>query len=297
MESPGSYLYRCYSDSSAGGLISGKDKDGRSLSNAALHSEFINHVQLRAQNPTALVSASNRLIDTLRRAFSKLYEDKEISSKIWIAFIYVPDVDKHVFHHAEGLAKILELPNSERFRYEYIFEWDIPKKYLIHKVSVETLVERGFDMKEYLIGNALPPTSILRGEFSKRVLEPSKGGYHIGLDLGFLARCFGARAPVRQIAFQLHQDCSAVRFINHNAQILSISYWGNQVTHLDFAHFCDLEDGIDTALYDWWLADSEFFYAYKDAKREWDLWYEAALEDGDNDVDTRVENAAIRLGL
>ncbi|KAF2676369.1 hypothetical protein K458DRAFT_410580 [Lentithecium fluviatile CBS 122367] len=224
MGKPGSYFYRCYSKSSAGGLISGKGRRHGRLSGTDLYSEFVNHVRLRTMEPTALISASNRLIDTLRRAFSKLYDDEESPNQIWITFIHVPDVDKHVYHHAEGLAKKWNCPNSRRLRYKYIFEWEIPEKYLIHKVSVETLIERGFDMKEYLFDGALPSTSTLREEVATRILKPLNGGYHIGLNLGLLARRFGARAPVRQIALQLHQDYSHVRIIDDDAQIVSISY-------------------------------------------------------------------------
>ncbi|KAL1591740.1 hypothetical protein SLS60_011739 [Paraconiothyrium brasiliense] len=321
----GNHFSRAHSDSSAGGLISGKGRRHGRFLGPDLYSEFVNHMRLRSMKPTALISVSNRLIDTLRRAFSKFYEDEEDPNQIWITFIHVPDVDKHVYHHAEGLAKKWNCPNPSRLRYEYIFEWEIPEKYLIHKVSVQTLIERGFGMEEYLLDDALPLTSILRKEVAKRLLQPSVGGYEIGLTLGLLARCFGARAPIRQIALQLLQDCSHVRFIDHDVQMVSASYWDREVMHLDFGHFRDIEDGIDTALYDWWLADPDFVYAYKehcawaiqieeDLEREWDFWHEAKFDDDNIDVeknerkkqqlqikqyqaDTRIEDAAIRLGL
>ena len=28
------------------------------------------------------------------------------------------------------------------FKDEYIFEWEVPEKYIVHKVSVQTLLER-----------------------------------------------------------------------------------------------------------------------------------------------------------
>lgn len=89
--------------------------------------------------PTALISASDRLSDTLRHAFSKLYKDGEISNQIWITFIYVPDEDKHIYHHAEGLAKKWHFLNPGRLRYEYIFEWEIPEQYLITKFRLRHL--------------------------------------------------------------------------------------------------------------------------------------------------------------
>ncbi|KAF2802114.1 uncharacterized protein BDZ99DRAFT_483133 [Mytilinidion resinicola] len=197
MGKSGRYFFRCFSNSSAGGLISGKGCRGRRLSETDLHSEYVNHVLLRATVPTALISVSSRIIDTLRRAFNKLYEDEESPDQIWITFIYVPDTDKDVYHHAEDLAKKWNYPDNGKLRYEYIFTWEIPEKYLIHKVSVETLIKRGLDMKGYLLNGALPRTSILRQEVVRKILDPSNGGYDIGLSLGFLARCFGARAPIR----------------------------------------------------------------------------------------------------
>jgi hypothetical protein len=313
MDKSGKYFYRCYSNSSAGGLISGKGRrHGRQLG-TDLRAEFVSHVLDPTMEPTALISASNRLIDTLQRAFSKFYNNGEIPDQIWIAFIYVPDEDKHIYHHAEDLAKKWNYPNPGRLRYEYIFEWEIPARYLIHKVSVETLITRGFDMNQYLLDYALPPTSILRKELARRILEPSHGGYHIGFDLGHLARCFGARAPVRQLALQLLRDCSHVRCIDDNTQTVIVSYVDNQIDHLDFSHFCDIEDGIDTALYDWWLADPDFFNAYEehrawasqienDIKGERKLWLDGDIgieeyEKHKQQADTIIKDAAISLGL
>jgi hypothetical protein len=252
------YFYRCFSGSSAGGLVSGKGRKNERLSDIDLRSEFGKHRHLHAMVPTALVSVSSRIIDTLRRAFDKLYNDHENPSYIWIAFIFVPDSDMDVYHHAEDLAKKFQYEEYKRFRYEYIFTWEIPQKHLIHKVSVQTLLERGFDMQEYHLDHTLPPTRILREQVARRILNPSHGGYYIGLDLGILVRAFGARAPGRQIALQILKDCSHVVFMDGETQILSVSYADHQVIHHDFEHFRDIEDGIDTALYDWWLADSDF---------------------------------------
>ncbi|KAF2004753.1 hypothetical protein P154DRAFT_586372 [Amniculicola lignicola CBS 123094] len=264
MSDSGKFFYRCYSESSVGGLISGKGRGHGRLFSTALRSEFWNHVQLDNKKPTALVSTSNRLIDTIQRAFNKFYRNREHPGQIWIAFIYVPDVDQHVYHHAEYLAKKYGCQNSGRLRYEYLFEWQIPENCLLHKVSVKTLIEREFNMEEYLDQNGvLPPTWELREEFAQRNLCPSDGGHDIGLSLGLLARRFGARAPVRRIALQLLLDCADVKSIDYNTQMVKIAYSGNRFI-MDFSHFRDIDDGIDTALFEWWLEESQFMDAYEE---------------------------------
>jgi hypothetical protein len=60
---------RVYSRLSAGELVSGKTPRGYPLSKTALLEEFRNHAN---QEPfTALVPTSDRIIDTLKRAFEK----------------------------------------------------------------------------------------------------------------------------------------------------------------------------------------------------------------------------------
>jgi hypothetical protein len=268
------YFYRCHSKSSAGSLISGKGRSqGRRLSDSGLGSEFINHTHLQSADPTALISVSSRLIDTIQRAFNKFYEQGECPGQIWIAFIYVPDVHKHVYHHAEYLADKYHLANPSRLQYEYIFEWEIPEEYLIHQVSVETLMACGADMKEFLhfgegypCRGALPPTSVLRDEFAAELLESSDDGYAGGIGLGLLARCFGARSPLRQITQQLLRDCIRERFIDNDDQLIRVSYKGNDGTVLDFAHYRVIENGVELGLYDWRLTDSDFFGAYTHTK-------------------------------
>ncbi|KAF2174704.1 hypothetical protein K469DRAFT_685758 [Zopfia rhizophila CBS 207.26] len=298
MVEPGRYFYRCFSDSSAGGLVSGKGRSAQRLSKQALRVEFKNHLQLDATVPTALVSVSSRIIDTLRRAFNKLYEDKESPNQIWIAFVHVPDSDKNVYHHAENLAEQCGYKECRRLKYEYVFTWEIPREYFMHKVSIQTLMERGLNMEDYLWDRALPATRTLQEEVARKLFDPSNCGYDIGLGLGFLARCFGARAPTRQIARQLLQDCLRVLDIDDDAQIVRVSYRDYDAL-LDFSYICDIEDGIDMALLDWWFTEPGFLDAYEEhcasasqiqeeMEREWDYWREAAMNDGsysDSDIE------------
>jgi hypothetical protein len=214
----------------------------------------------------------------------------------------------------------------KRLKYEYIFTWEISQKYVIHKVSIETLLERGLNMEDYRWSRALPTTLALREE-ARKILNPSYCAYEIGLGLGFLARCFGARAPTRQITHQLLRDCLRVRNIDDDAQIVWVSYpWYE--AGIDFSYINDIEDGIDTALLDWWLADPSFLDAYEEycasasqieeeVERDWDGWCDAVMNDGsysDSDIEmyrkygqqlqakkeqvlVEIESVAISLGL
>ncbi|KAK4989091.1 hypothetical protein LTR66_007135 [Elasticomyces elasticus] len=66
---------------------------------------------------------------------------------------------------------------------------------------------------------------------AKHILDPSNGGYDIGLDLG---------------------------------QIVHVSFRDGHETLLHFEYFYWIEMGIDTALFEWWLGDPDFCLAYEE---------------------------------
>lgn len=97
--------------------------------------------------PTALVSVSDRIIDTVNRAFDKHYEDGEPAANIWITFICVSTNDHGAaaqIHAAQSLAKENRDLEAGRYRHEFVFAWAIPKEYVLHEVSLQTLMNRGF---------------------------------------------------------------------------------------------------------------------------------------------------------
>jgi hypothetical protein len=109
------------------------------------------------------------------------------------------------------------------FKNEYIFEWEIPEKYIVHKVSVQTLLERGLNMERYCDYSndkrQLPPAYLLRQDIAKHILDPGNNdAYEIGMSLGHMARCFGARAPVCDIAHLLLSECTQFSHVDHDAQ-------------------------------------------------------------------------------
>ena len=140
---------RAYSKSSAGQFVSARGPKGDALSDTALVEEFRNHAKKRNLEPTALVSGSDRIVDTLKRAFDKHYgdddRDRESAADIWIAFIEVPPTINETttrIHSAKKLAEKCELSDPNKYSYEVVFEWAIPEKYVVHKVSLQTLMKR-----------------------------------------------------------------------------------------------------------------------------------------------------------
>ena len=63
---------------------------GNPLSDPALLEEFSGHADIWNREPTALVSASDRIVDTLKRAADKHHKNGDVPPDAWTAFIEVP---------------------------------------------------------------------------------------------------------------------------------------------------------------------------------------------------------------
>jgi len=254
---------RAYSKSSAGQFVSAKGPKGDPLSDTALVEEFRNHADKWNREPTALVSGSDRIVDTLKRAFDKHYEDGESSADIWIAFMEVPPTLNETaarIHSAKELAEKCELSDPDKFSHEVVFEWAIPEKYVLHKVSLQTLMKRELQAHCFL----QPSTKEVQ-RYTARELQ-RHGPWEIGLTLGCVARKFGARAPLNWISHQLFHDCVRAEIVDDD--VVRLKYMHGQSEIVDFQFFCDLDDGIDTSLCDWWLSDIDFFLDYEEFE-EW----------------------------
>lgn len=254
---------RVYSKSSAGQLVSAKTPKGDPLSDAALLEEFRNHANKWNQEPTALLSGSDRIVDTLKRAFDKHYEDGESSAEIWIAFIEVPPTIIETptrIYSAKELAQKCQLPEPNLFSHEVIFEWAIPETYVLHEVSLQTLMKRGLQKDCFL----LPSTAEVR-YYTARGFQ-RRDPWDIGVTLGFFAQKFGARAPLDWVSHRLFHDCVRAKILDDD--IVRLNYAHGDTEIVDFQFFCDLDDGIDTSLCDWWLADIDFYENYGEFK-EW----------------------------
>jgi hypothetical protein len=278
---------RAYSISSAGQLVSAKGLKGDPLSDAALIYEFRNHSNVWNREPTALVSVSSRIVDTLKRAFKKHFEDGESPEDIWVAFIEVPNTINGIrtrHHAASVLAEKCKLSEPNKFYHEVVFEWTIPEKYVTHKVSLQNLMDRGIQ-RQYFPQSS---TAGVRCSIAQDVQHAMSldGPWEIGVRLGCFARNFGARAPLNWISHQLFHDCVRTEIVD--ADVVRLHYAHGDSEVVDFKFFCDLEDGIKTALYDWWLSDIDFhldneeFEEWRDAKEDsmtsdliefWETWH------------------------
>ena len=265
------YFYRCFSESSAGGLKCGLDYAGPPLSKSHLLSDFEQHQISDPEIRTALVSVTDRPIEVLHRAFVKYYNLNERADDIWIVIVSVPVEENGTLpcHRAEELALELGYSPGERrkFMHEYIFEWEIKDQYVEHTVSVETLLDRGLDLDSCLQNDLLPNLRGFRGLMMDMILDHPLGGYSAGSKLGQMARCFGARAPVKEIANSLLTDCPS--HISANEEMQTVNWTITEVcengehrivstSYIDVEQFYWISQGINETLFDFWLGDGVF---------------------------------------
>jgi hypothetical protein len=154
--------------------------------------------------------------------------------------------------------------DQKKFDSEFIFEWEIEEEYVVHTVSLRTLLDRGLCFDNYTEPvyhrrhrtwrRQLPSTSDLRTEIAKGVSgrDPFEHGVHSAR----MAKCFGARAPVEEVAWL-------------------VSRWFKSGIFTD-KQWNAVDVGIDYGLNDWWRVDPDFVDSlnlFNDYARglEWDL--------------------------
>lgn len=268
MDDPKIYT-RAYSQSSAGRLVSAKGSKGDSLSHTELLDEFRNHADKWNREPTALVSVSDRIIDTVNRAFDKHFKDDESPADIWVVFIEVPVAMHGSEVHAAQLAEECGLREPALYYHEFVFEWAIPEEYVLHEVSLQTLMDRGLEWGQYLIQDGTEPQYVSTADLRCCIaenLQSRYGPWDVGVYLGFFGKTFGARAPIDWIAHQLFYDCVQTQLVEEDVVRLTYAHGHFEIVDLEF--FSQLDDGIKTVLYDWWLADTDFLSKYKEFE-EW----------------------------
>ncbi|KAI0113659.1 hypothetical protein GGR51DRAFT_506171 [Nemania sp. FL0031] len=228
MASPQEPTYtRVYSSSSARQLVSGRGRSGHELSMPELCKEFDKHSNLYNREPTALVSVSTRVLDTVRRAYAKHLEDGEPAADIWIVFIEVPDGSSARIHAAEDLATRCCIANPILFRYERVFEWEIPEEWILYRVSLQTLFDCGLDWHEHYFPqypDCVPWTSYLRNNITSHLdLDDPRNPKQFLIDF---TQHWGSEAPMGWIAYQLSKDLSLSRLLtNSMGVILPVPSW------------------------------------------------------------------------
>ncbi|KAK3290478.1 uncharacterized protein B0H64DRAFT_412451 [Chaetomium fimeti] len=299
---------RVYSPRSAGQLTSGRGPTGPSLSQNDLLVEFTKHADLWNRTPTALVSVSNRIVDTVQRACQKYKSGESPANTIWVVFIEVPAARRRTptvtrLHPARDLAKqclrrwgqelshLLEPP--VKFDHEFLFEWGIPDDHVLHRVSLQTLMDRGLDVK-----------ASSTADFQDSMARQFFGGdtFDIGVSLGGFARPFGARAPLEWIVARLYYDCVRTETVDWSPYMIMLKYDkdGHHYKMVEISFFRELDDAVGTVLMDWWLGDSSFADDY----REFERWRNA-MEKNNNVLREglsakqrqEIEGRAVSIGL
>ena len=98
-----------------------------------LLNEWEHHRDMDNRKPTALVSVSDRIVDTVQRAYEKYYDFDEDPKVIWIAFIRVSNRWRGCqfrVHWGVELAEEYGWDDAGAFRHEFVFEWSIPEDFL-----------------------------------------------------------------------------------------------------------------------------------------------------------------------
>jgi hypothetical protein len=112
-----------------------------------------------------------------------------------------------------------------------------------------------------------------------KYLDDSTWQYEIGLNIGLMARCLGAQAPVLDIAKQFIDDCT-VGFYFDKQDYYIYARFGSKESRKQCMDLNDprlREDGIYTAIVEWWLCDETFMQKY-DQYIEWISALEACME-------------------
>jgi hypothetical protein len=235
-------FYRCYSDTSAGQLRAGGYYHGHpTLTPASLLDEFKRHRILGNQEPTALVSVTDRPLEAVHRALAKYYLDVECPGTIWIVVIRVPrgGIPQRL-HHAKELAELQQLTNPNIFSHEYLFEWEIPQEYVEHRVSVKALRMRG--IRKLLGFQNLPNRfSELQDTLIHTVFEADP--YGTGRWIGALAQAFGPGNCIYGLAFHILGSLLAGGDIDEEQQIVRF-HWPESVELLEFSDICAIDLGI-----------------------------------------------------
>lgn len=177
--------------------------------------------------------------------------------------------------------------DADKFQHEFLFEWAIPDDFVVHSLSIKTLLDRGLTLKNFLIGQRLPPTAELCHGMAYNIFRTDSDAWETGLDLGFLVRPFGARAPSWWIASQLFWDLiqgshwETLKYLGI-PQSMKIVSRGGEPGHAAFSFFSQVTDGIETCLFDWWLLDDRLVLAFEEYKR-WRNMQEESILDACND--------------
>ncbi|KAK8029295.1 hypothetical protein PG991_006351 [Apiospora marii] len=275
---------RAFSSTSNRQLVSGRaqlaqflsNPDRYPLSRRSLHWNFRNHADKYSEEPTSIVSVSNRILDTITRAYG-LWQDGNDPGNVWIIFIRtrspIDGLASPRIHHAETLAKQCGHWNPVIFQYEFVVEEAIPEHWVQHRVSLKTLMDRGLDWEKHLpcylpneltVGShrsskgycVLPKPRIFLQHLRDSESEAHRSctsAWEIGRSLSCITRCFGARAPMGWIMTQLLRELFLATVIHDSKQ--------------------EFDEGTEFMLLDWVTSDDFIAdFGYYENEKERLMW-------------------------
>jgi hypothetical protein len=165
-------LFRSWFPDSAGGLESGKLHHGVRRDNftaAGLLEEFQEHRNLYNRTPTAFVSTTSNFLRALHIAIQRVY-DGEDTRQIKIEFLTSrTDAQTKIYPARDFAIKSgSSEEEAENFVNEYLFLWNVPNDNVIHVVSMDLVIRRGFALPRIHTGHSFPSLSDLRRAFVDR---------------------------------------------------------------------------------------------------------------------------------
>jgi hypothetical protein len=297
-------FYRCYSDTSAGTLVSGQGRGHQVLALDELREQFELHCEKWSTTSTKLISITTSLIRVLHIALTKLV-DREPAEKIVIVFISAPPEDKPQYHSAKRLADEFDFEKPHLYSSEYLAEWEIRSDAVQHSITLETLIDRGLFSKWDESELSLRSVEDLRKYIGNVLFNGCQNAYELGLGLGFMARTFGARAPSKHIAKKLLHEIVKPSFVDDFGYAI-IRYKPAKIVLDDIEDWLAAYEGIDTAIIDWWLCDVEFIWLVKnhnklaDCERQdmSDIWSDdARYNEKMAELERAIEKDAVKCGL
>jgi len=157
---------------------------------------------LYSRTPTAFVSTTSNFVRALHIAYQKIY-DGEDTQDIKIAFLTSRTDAQTRIYRAKNFA--IESRSSEEgvrlFENEYIFLWKVPEDNVIHVVSMDIVIRRGFALPEIYTSRPVPSLFDLREAIADQAYQLA--AFERGYLCGSAACMFGIRAPIHEIAFQM----------------------------------------------------------------------------------------------
>jgi hypothetical protein len=220
------------------------------LSEDDLLNEWDIHRFEKNRQRTALVSVTNRPLEALNRALKKYYNSHENPGTIWIVIIRVPDGRNSIRpHHVQRLAQRLAQRRDDpaddvvKYKYEYVFEWEIPQEYVVHCVSLRTLIHRGIErmLRLQYYPQGFPSFKKMRDDLLKNNILANPSGTEFWLCS--LAQAFGARAYTYEIALRTLHNCLSGGYIDEDNQYVYFN-WADFCGSLEFSDIRDIEIGI-----------------------------------------------------